>query len=77
MAESEREEGRGPRGVTSVRPCGDLTAIESHCVEVEMTFPSGPSWVQGIGQGTYQCQLLERQVKSIRESGHWGRDPLP
>ena len=34
---------------TSVRPCGDLKAsytLKSHCVEVEMTFPRGPSWVQ-------------------------------
>ena len=77
MAELEREERRGPCGVTSVRPCGDLKAsctLESHCLEVEMIFPSGPSWVQGTGKGTYQCQLLEWQVKRIRESGHWGRD---
>lgn len=80
MAELEREERRGLHGVTSVRPCGELKAsstLESHCLEVEMTFPSGPSWVQGTGQRTYQCQLLEWQVKRIRESGHWGRNPLP
>lgn len=48
MAELEREERRGLHGVTSVRPCGELKAsstLESHCLEVEMTFPSGPSWV--------------------------------
>lgn len=92
MAELEREERRGLHGVTSVRPCGELKASStleshylffifffflSHYLEVEMTFPSGPSWVQGTGQGTYQCQLLEWQVKRIRESGHWGRNPLP